>query len=108
MLLNATLTVAAGQPGSHQGRGSERFTDAVIHQLNEHCENVVFLLWGAYAKKKGRFIDAERHCVLSSAHPSPLSAHRGFLGNGHFSAANQYLLGHGRKPIAWELPSALV
>ncbi|MES9904835.1 MAG: uracil-DNA glycosylase [Sedimenticola sp.] len=103
-LLNATLTVAAGAAGSHQKRGWEVFTDAVIHYLNNQREGLVFLLWGGYAQKKGAFIDSKRHRVLTSAHPSPLSAYRGFLGCGHFSAVNRYLCDRGEKPIDWSLP----
>jgi len=101
LLLNATLTVRAGQAGSHQNKGWETFTDAVIRAVNERRENVVFLLWGSYAQKKGAFIDRARHHVLAAPHPSPLSAHRGFFGCGHFRAANDYLAAHGLKPIAW-------
>ena len=100
-LLNATLTVRAQQAGSHQKRGWERFTDAVIHLLAEQKEHVVFLLWGAYAQSKGEFINKNKHLVLVSPHPSPLSAHRGFFGNGHFSKANAYLLENGKSPINW-------
>lgn len=102
LLLNATLTVQAGNAGSHQKRGWEEFTDAVIRAVNRKCEHLVFLLWGSYAQKKGAHIDRGRHCVLESAHPSPLSAHRGFLGNGHFRAANDYLESHGRTAIDWQ------
>ena len=101
LLLNATLTVESGMAGSHQKKGWEEFTDAVIRAVNEKTEPVVFMLWGAYAQKKGAFIDRKRHLVLESVHPSPLSAHRGFLGNGHFRAANEYLLKSGRGPIDW-------
>lgn len=103
LLLNATLTVRAHQAASHQGRGWEAFTDAVIGKVNAHCEHVVFLLWGSYARKKGVLIDGQKHLVLESPHPSPLSAHRGFFGNGHFSKANTYLEKHGHKAIRWEL-----
>lgn len=103
LLLNATLTVEQGQAGSHQGKGWEQFTDRAIQLVNEHCTGVVFLLWGSYAQKKGQFIDASKHLVLKSPHPSPLSAHRGFIGNGHFSKANQYLQKQGKKPIDWSL-----
>jgi uracil-DNA glycosylase len=103
LLLNATLTVEQGQAGSHQGRGWETFTDRAIQLVNEQCEGVVFLLWGSYAQKKGQFIDARRHLVLKSPHPSPLSAHRGFIGNGHFSKANDYLVSRGKTPIDWRL-----
>ncbi|TAL37859.1 MAG: uracil-DNA glycosylase [Alphaproteobacteria bacterium] len=101
LLLNATLTVQAANAGSHQGRGWEQFTDAVIRTLNERGENIVFMLWGSYAQKKGAFIDRKKHLVLEAPHPSPLSAHRGFLGCGHFKKANEYLEQHGRKPIDW-------
>ncbi len=101
LLLNATLTVAAHQPGSHQGHGWEQFTDAAIRALSMHREHLVFILWGSYAIKKGAFIDRNRHLVLTSPHPSPLSAHRGFFGNHHFSRANAYLAQHGITPINW-------
>lgn len=101
LLLNATLTVRAHQAGSHQNKGWERFTDAVIHRLAEQREHLVFILWGAYAQRKGAFIDKNRHLVLQSPHPSPLSAHRGFFGNRHFSTANRYLQEHGMDPIIW-------
>ncbi len=100
-LLNATLTVRAHQAGSHQNKGWERFTDSVIHLLAENREHLVFMLWGSYAQQKGRFIDASRHLVLQSVHPSPLSADRGFFGNHHFSQANAYLATHGLEPIHW-------
>ncbi|MFA6279976.1 MAG: uracil-DNA glycosylase [Bdellovibrionales bacterium] len=101
LLLNATLTVRAGQAGSHQNKGWETFTDAVIRAVNDQREHVVFLLWGAYAQKKGAMIDRTRHSVLTAPHPSPLSAHRGFLGCGHFRAANEYLVRQGQEPIDW-------
>ena len=101
LLLNATLTVAAGRAGSHQGRGWETFTDAVVRELASRREHLVFMLWGSYAQKKGAFIDRTRHLVLASAHPSPLSAHRGFFGCGHFRKANDYLVQNGLTPIAW-------
>ena len=101
LLLNATLTVAAHQAGSHQGHGWEQFTDAAIRALAEQREHLVFILWGSYAIKKGAVIDRTRHLVLTSPHPSPLSAHRGFFGNHHFSRANQYLQQHGMIPILW-------
>lgn len=104
LLLNAVLTVTQGQAGAHANRGWERFTSRIIEILNSQCEHLVFLLWGSYAQKKGQHIDESRHCVLKSVHPSPLSAHRGFIGCGHFSAANAYLLEHGREPIDWRLP----
>lgn len=101
LLLNATLTVRAHQAGSHQRRGWEEFTDAAIRALAEQREHLVFILWGAYAQKKGAFIDRSRHLVLTSVHPSPLSAHNGFFGNRHFSHANEYLQQHGQTPIEW-------
>lgn len=101
LLLNATLTVRAGQAGSHQGQGWEEFTDAVIRHLSEEREGLVFLLWGNYARRKGASIDRQKHLVLESAHPSPLSAHRGFFGNHHFTRANDYLRSHGKEPIDW-------
>lgn len=104
LLLNSVLTVNAGQAGSHQGKGWETFTDRVVEVVNRECEGVVFLLWGSYAQRKGAVIDRERHCVLTAPHPSPLSAHRGFLGCGHFSAANAWLEQRGQAPIDWSLP----
>lgn len=101
LLLNATLTVRRGQAGSHQGHGWERFTDAAIRALAQQREHLVFLLWGSYAAKKAQFIDAQRHLVLTSAHPSPLSAYRGFFGNHHFQLCNDYLVRNGQSPIAW-------
>ena len=101
LLLNATLTVRAHQAGSHQNKGWETFTDAVIRRLATEREHIVFILWGSYAQRKGAFIDRNRHCVLQSPHPSPLSAYRGFFGNKHFSRANEYLEQHGYKPIDW-------
>jgi uracil-DNA glycosylase len=101
LLLNATLTVEQANAGSHQKKGWETFTDKVIELLNEQQEHIVFLLWGAYAQKKGRLINQHKHLVLSSVHPSPLSAYRGFIGNGHFSKANAYLAQQGRQPIDW-------
>ena len=101
LLLNATLTVRAHQAGSHQRHGWEEFTDAAIRLLAEEREHLVFILWGAYAQKKGAFIDRGRHLVLASAHPSPLSAYNGFFGNRHFSLANAYLEQHGETPIKW-------
>ena len=101
LLLNATLTVRAGQAGSHQGRGWETFTDAVIDRLATQREGLVFILWGSYARKKGQFIDRSRHLVLCSAHPSPLSAYNGFFGNHHFSQANAWLVSHGQTPVEW-------
>ena len=101
LLLNATLTVAAHRAGSHQGRGWETFTDAVVRALAEQREHLVFILWGSYAQKKGWFIDRNRHCVIASAHPSPLSAYRGFFGSKPFSKANAYLTANGIEPIRW-------
>ncbi|MCQ2327550.1 MAG: uracil-DNA glycosylase [Bacteroidales bacterium] len=101
LLLNATLTVQAHQAGSHQGKGWETFTDAVIKIVSEKRENVVFLLWGAYAIKKSALIDRTKHLILTSPHPSPLSAYRGFFGNKHFSKANNYLREHGILEINW-------
>ena len=101
LLLNATLTVRAHQAGSHQNRGWEQFTDAVIHRLAEEREHLVFILWGSYAQRKGDSIDRSKHLVLKSPHPSPLSAHRGFFGNKHFSRTNEYLRSHGIEPIQW-------
>lgn len=101
LLLNATLTVEAHRAGSHQRRGWEEFTDQVINHLATKRNNIVFILWGSYAIGKGSFIDRNRHLVLTSVHPSPLSAHRGFFGNHHFSRANQYLIEHGKTPIEW-------
>lgn len=104
LLLNSVLTVAAGQAGSHQGKGWETFTDRVVELVNREREGVVFMLWGSYAQRKGAVIDRQRHCVLAAPHPSPLSAHRGFLGCGHFSAANAWLEQRGQAPIDWSLP----
>lgn len=101
LLLNAVLTVEHGQAGSHQGKGWERFTDRGVSELNSGREDLVFLLWGGYAKKKGSVIDRSRHLVLTAPHPSPLSAHRGFLGCRHFSTANQWLERHNKSPIKW-------
>ncbi|MDR1403496.1 MAG: uracil-DNA glycosylase [Tannerellaceae bacterium] len=101
LLLNATLTVRAHQAGSHQNKGWETFTDAVIHRLAESRSHIVYILWGSYAQKKGAFIDKNRNLVLASAHPSPLSAYRGFFGNKHFSKANDYLVASGQTPVDW-------
>ncbi|MEO6118853.1 MAG: uracil-DNA glycosylase [Methylotenera sp.] len=103
LLLNATLTVEQAKAGAHQGKGWEAFTDAAIAALNKHREGLVFVLWGSYAQKKGDVIDAKRHLVLKSPHPSPLSAHRGFFGNHQFSKINQYLIQQGQTPIDWQL-----
>ncbi len=102
LLLNATLTVKAHAAGSHQGKGWEEFTDAAIAALSSQREHLVFMLWGNYAKRKGEHIDRNKHLVLESAHPSPLSAYNGFFGNKHFSKANSYLLSHSKKPIDWQ------
>ncbi len=104
LLLNSVLTVEAGRAASHQGKGWEMFTDKVIDVINREREGVVFLLWGSYAQRKGAIIDTARHCVLKAPHPSPLSAHRGFFGCGHFRAANDYLASRGQPPIDWSLP----
>ena len=102
LLLNATLTVAEGQAASHQGQGWETFTDAVIKAVSDKKENVVFLLWGGYAKKKGTIVDRSKHCVLESGHPSPLSANKGhWFGNRHFSRANDFLRSKNKKEIDW-------
>ena len=101
LLLNATLTVRRGQAASHQGHGWERFTAAAIRALAQQREHLVFLLWGSYAAKKAQFIDAQRHLVLTSAHPSPLSAYRGFFGNHHFQLCNEYLRSNGERAIEW-------
>jgi uracil-DNA glycosylase len=101
LLLNATLTVRAHLAGSHQKKGWEQFTDTVISVINKEKTNIVFLLWGAYAQKKGENIDRARHLVLESVHPSPLSASRGFFGNGHFSKCNNYLIEKGVIPVDW-------
>lgn len=103
LLLNSVLTVQASKAASHQGKGWERFTDRIVELLNQEKQNLVFLLWGSYAQKKGAMIDRNRHLVLSSPHPSPLSASRGFFGNQHFSKTNNYLQQHGSEPIAWQL-----
>jgi len=105
LLLNSVLTVEEAQAASHQGKGWERFTDAVIRKVNDECEAVVFILWGSYAQRKAAFVDTSRHLVLKAPHPSPLSAHNGFFGCGHFSKANTFLWAHGRAPIDWQLPA---
>lgn len=102
-LLNAMLTVERNQPGSHQRSGWQYFTDASIKVINAQREHVVFMLWGAFAQKKAALIDAQRHLILSSAHPSPFSADRGFFGNQHFKLANDYLVKHGQAPIDWQV-----
>lgn len=101
LLLNATLTVRRKEPGSHQKKGWEQFTDAVIKALNDKKENIVFILWGAYAQKKGAFINREQHLVIESTHPSPFSAHKGFLGSQPFSKTNNYLQKNGKNAIVW-------
>lgn len=101
LLLNATLTVRANKPGSHQNKGWETFTDAVIRLVSEEKEHLVFLLWGAYAQKKGAIIEGNKHLVLKSAHPSPFAANRGFFGNNHFIKTNDYLKSKGKEPIDW-------
>lgn len=104
LLLNSVLTVEASNPASHSGRGWEDFTDKVIEIVNQEKESVVFMLWGNYAQKKGSKINLSKHLVLKAPHPSPLSAHRGFLGCKHFSKANDWLKGKGKKPVDWSLP----
>ena len=104
LLLNSVLTVEMASPASHQGKGWEQFTDAVVRAVDARSEPAVFLLWGAYAQKKAAFVDQSRHLVLKAAHPSPLSAHNGFLGCRHFSQANAFLEGQGQLPIDWSLP----
>ncbi len=104
LLLNSVLTVERGEAASHRGHGWEEFTDQIIRAVNEQCENVVFMLWGSYAQKKAAFVDQAKHCVLKAPHPSPLSAHRGFMGCGHFSKANTYLESQGFAPIDWNIP----
>jgi uracil-DNA glycosylase len=103
LLLNATLTVEQGRAGSHQRKGWERFTDKAIKLVSDECDAVVFMLWGSYAQKKIELINTAKHCILRAPHPSPLSAHRGFLGSKHFSKANDYLRSHGKKPIDWRV-----
>lgn len=105
LLLNAVLTVEEGRAGAHQGKGWEGFTDHVIQALANEREDLVFLLWGSYAQAKGKVIDTRRHRVLRAPHPSPLSAYRGFMGCGHFSASNEFLARHGRTPVDWRLPA---
>ena len=104
LLLNSVLTVEEARAASHQGQGWEKFTDAIIRRVNDECDGVVFLLWGAYAQKKAAFVDQAKHLVLKSPHPSPLSAHNGFFGNHHFSKANEFLVSRGKQPIDWQLP----
>ena len=107
LLLNSVLTVQHKQAASHQGRGWEEFTDRIIAELNEKRENIVFILWGSYAQRKGRFIDNSKHCVIKSVHPSPLSAYRGFFGSKPFSRANDYLSSCGISPVDWRLPDVV-
>lgn len=104
LLLNATLTVRASTAGSHQGKGWERFTDAAIRGLSERHQGLIFLLWGRFAQQKASLIDADRHYILQAPHPSPLSAHKGFIGCGHFSRVNELLIAQGKPPIDWALP----
>ena len=105
LLLNAVLTVEEGQAGAHAGKGWEGFTDHIVEVLNREREHLVFLLWGSYAQAKGKMIDTSKHRVLKAPHPSPLSAHRGFIGCGHFSKTNEYLARNGTTPIDWSLPA---
>lgn len=105
LLLNAVLTVEDSKANAHQGKGWEQFTDKIMTLVNEQSEHVVFMLWGSYAQKKGAIIDSRRHLVLKAPHPSPLSAHRGFLGCKHFSQANQYLTDNNKTPIDWQIPA---
>jgi uracil-DNA glycosylase len=105
LMLNTVLTVREGQPNSHKGLGWETFTDAIMEKLNERTEPMVFILWGSHAQQKGAYIDRDRHMVIQSPHPSPFSAHRGFLGSRPFSRANQYLESHGLKGIDWSIPN---
>lgn len=107
LLLNSVLTVEEGKAAAHQGQGWEKFTDAVIRTVNDECDGVVFILWGSYAQKKAAFVDQERHLVLKSAHPSPLSAHNGFLGSRPFSKTNAYLQSIGKDPVDWQLPESV-
>ena len=107
LLLNAVLTVEHNQANAHQGKGWEQFTDKVIATVNAQRQNVVFMLWGSYAQKKGAMIDTDKHLILKAPHPSPLSAHRGFLGCRHFSQANAYLQAHGQTAIDWQLPDSV-
>ncbi len=105
LLLNSVLTVEDGRAGAHQGKGWEGFTDHIVDMLNREREHLVFLLWGSYAQTKGKVIDSRKHRVLKAPHPSPLSAYRGFIGSGHFSATNEYLVRHRQTPIDWSLPA---
>jgi len=103
LLLNAVLTVEAGKPNAHQGKGWEAFTDSIIKHIDKHCDHVVFILWGGYAQKKGKAIDSTKHLILKSPHPSPLSAYRGFFGSQPFSRTNAFLEEHGKEGIHWAL-----
>lgn len=105
LLINAVLTVEQSNANAHQGKGWEIFTDRIIEVVNQQCDHAVFMLWGSYAQKKGSGIDNQKHLVLKAPHPSPLSAHRGFLGCQHFSQANEWLISQGKTPINWQLPS---
>lgn len=107
LMLNNVLTVQRGRPASHQGKGWEIFTDKVVNILNDKCQNLVFLLWGRHAQKKAANVNREKHLVLECAHPSPFSAHNGFLGSKHFSKGNKYMHSHGKKPIDWSLPKTV-
>ncbi|MCO6186500.1 uracil-DNA glycosylase [Rhizobium sp. L1K21] len=107
LLLNSVLTVERGRAASHQGQGWEKFTDAVIRQVNELDHPVVFMLWGSYAQKKASFVDTRKHLVLKSPHPSPLSAHNGFFGSRHFSKANAFLRENGLGEVDWKLPESV-
>lgn len=107
LLLNSVLTVEQGNAASHRNQGWETFTDRAIQAVNEHCDGVVFLLWGSYAQKKADFVDRQKHLVLHAPHPSPLSAHRGFFGQRHFSQANAFLEARGRGTIDWQLPATV-
>ncbi|MHB0774186.1 uracil-DNA glycosylase [Halomonas sp. WWR20] len=108
LLLNSVLTVEQGRAGSHRGQGWEQFTDRAIDVINTQCDGVVFLLWGSYAQKKAAFVDRSKHRVLHAPHPSPLSAHRGFFGQRHFSQTNEFLLARGQSAIDWQLPEVVV
>ncbi|WP_281646024.1 uracil-DNA glycosylase [Parendozoicomonas sp. Alg238-R29] len=108
LMLNAVLSVQHKQAASHQGQGWEEFTDRIIRELNESRDNLVFILWGSYAQRKGNFIDASRHCVIKSPHPSPLSSYRGFFGSRPFSRANEYLVQHDQTPVNWQLSEVAV
>jgi uracil-DNA glycosylase len=107
LMLNNVLTVERSKPASHQGKGWEIFTERVVETLNEKCENLVFLLWGSHAQKKAVNVDRQKHLVLECSHPSPFSAHKSFLGSGHFSKSNKYIQSCGIKPIDWSLPQTV-